>query len=651
MAVCRDVLERYGDAPRVSGAAVTDLFISYKSEDRDRVARLVAALEADGVRVWWDAHLGGGDAWRDTIEEELNAARCVIVVWSNLSTGREGSFVRDEASRAVRRGVYLPVRIDAVDPPLGFGETQALPMIGWKGDRSDPRYAAVLSAARAVIAGTARPAHRSTAEMPARGLDRRLAIGGGAALAAAAVGAGGWWALHRGPGAPQDSVAVLPFENLSGDPAQAYFSDGVAEELRSALTRIARLKVAARSSSELVRADPAPTAAAKLGVANIVTGSVQRGAETIRVTAELIDGTSGLSRWSQSYGRATGDALAIEVEIAESVADALSIALGRAEKALLALGGTTNPVAHDAYLRGQALIAQQKGDEALKEYDSAIAVDPNYALARAERVHAIVNIAGATLGGAALRAKLTEAEAEARRAVALAPRLVAPLSILGYVLEVRLDLRGAADAYAAAYKAGPGDAAVLRAYAQFLAMIGRGAEAVPMAQRAISLDPLRPSNFGFLGRVLLYASRTDEAIATLRQGVARLPHDAFARVNLGTALITRSDFAGAMTAVAALDADDYNRLLIEGAATSRLGDRAASDRALAALVKLHGDNSQYQIAEVHAQRGEPDLAFAAIARAWELADPGLEVLKTDPLLAPLRVDPRFATWLAKIGFP
>ena len=630
---------------------MADLFISYKSEDRDRVARLVAALEADGVRVWWDAHLGGGDAWRDTIEEELNAARCVIVVWSNLSTRREGSFVRDEASRAVRRGVYLPVRIDAVDPPLGFGETQALPMIGWKGDRSDPRYAAVLAAARAVIAGTARPAHLSAAEMPARGFDRRLVIGGGAALATAAVGAGGWWALHRGLGAPQDSVAVLPFDNLSGDPAQAYFSDGVAEELRSALTRIARLKVAARSSSELVRADPAPTAAAKLGVANIVTGSVQRGAETIRVTAELIDGTSGLSRWSQSYGRAIGDALAIEAEIAESVAEALSIALGRAEKALLSLGGTISPVAHDAYLRGQALIAHQKGDEALKEYDAAIAADPNYALARAERVHAIANIAGATLGGAALRAKLMEADAEARRAVALAPRLVAPLSVLGYVLEVRLDLRGAADAYAAAYKTGPGDAAVLRAYAQFLAMIGRGAEAVPMARRATTLDPLRPSNFGFLGRVLLYAGRTNEAIATLRQGVARLPDDAFARVNLGTALITRGDFAGAMKAVATLAAVDYNRLLIEGAATARLGDRGASDRALAALVRLHGDSSQYQIAEVRAQRGEPDLAFAAIARAWELADPGLEVLKTDPLLAPLRVDRRFATWLAKIGFP
>ena len=630
---------------------MADLFVSYKSEDRDRVAPLVAALEFDGLAVWWDAHLGGGDAWRDTIEDELNAAPCVLVVWSSHSTRREGSFVRDEANRALRRGVYLPVRIDAVDPPLGFGETQALPLIGWKGDRSDPRYAAVLTAARAVIAGTARPAHRPATAAPARGPDRRLVVGGGAAVAVAAVGAGGWWALHRGHGAAQDSVAVLPFANLSGDPAQAYFSDGIAEDLRGALTRIVRLKVAARTSSELMRNADAPTAAAKLGVANILTGSVQRGADTIRVNAELVDGKSGLSRWSQSYDRALGDALAIETGIAESVADALSIALGRAEKALLSLGGTTNPAAHDAFLQGQALAAEQKTEASVKEYDAAIAADPAYALARADRAQSITNVAAATLGGAALRAKLTEAEAEARRAVALAPRLGVPLAMLGFVLENRLDLRGASDAYAAAYKAAPGDATVLRRYADFLGAIGRGAEAVAVARRAAALDPLRPSGPGFLGQVLLAAGRIDEAIARLRQAVARLPDSALTRSNLGVAFIAAGEFAEAMEAVATLGVDDQFRLTIEGAATARLGDRAASDRALATLVSIYGEGAQYQIAEVHAQRGELDLAFFALARAWDLADPGLIDLKIDPLLAPLHADPRFATWLAKIGFP
>ena len=630
---------------------MTDLFVSYKSEDRDRVAPLVAALEEDRLKIWWDAHIGGGDAWRESIETELNAARCVLVVWSARSTGPEGSFVRDEATRALRRGVYLPVRIDGVDPPLGFGETQALPLIGWKGDRSDPRYAAVLAAARSVIAGTARPAYRPSAASPTRGLERRIVLGGGAALATVAVGAGAWWALRPRVGAAQDSVAVLPFANLSGDPAQAYFSDGIAEELRSALTRIVRLKVAARTSSELVRADPAPTAAKKLGVANIVTGAVRRGADTIRVTAELIDGATGLSRWSQSYDRAIGDALAIETGIAESVANALSIALGRAEKALLSLGGTTNPAANDAFLRAEALAAREKFDEAVQAYDSAIAADPRYALARAGRASTISTSAGNSLGGAALRARLTEAEAEARRAVMLAPGLGRPLAMLALVLETRLDLAGAANAYAAAYKAAPGDAAVLRGYSEFLGELGRGAEAIPMVRKAIGLDPLRPNGPAFLGQVLLSCGRTDEAITAYRQGLAQLPNDIAAKANYSIALIAKGDFAEANKVVATLAKDDFNRLTVLASTAARMGDRAASDRALATLVRLYSDQDQYQIAEAHAQRGEADLAFAAIARAWDLTDPGLTGLKTDPLLAPLHGDARFAVWLAKIGFP
>ena len=630
---------------------MADLFVSYKSEDRARVAPLVAALEADGVSLWWDAHLGGGAAWRDTIERELNGARCVLVVWSTRSTGPEGTFVRDEATRALRRGVYLPVRIDAVEPPLGFGETQALPLIGWKGDRADARYQAVLAAARAVIAGTARPAIPRTAPTAARaGIDRRVLIGGGAAVAVAA-GTGGWFALHRGADAAQDSVAVLPFANLSGDPAQAYFSDGIAEELRGALTRIVRLKVAGRTSSELMRDADGPTAAAKLGVANIVTGSVRRGANTIRVSAELVDGASGLSRWSQSYDRAIGDALAIETGIAESVANALNIALGRAEKVLLTLGGTANAAAHDAYLRGQALVGKSQHEPAVKEFDAAIAADPNYALALASCAQSTTIIAANTLGGAALRPKLAEAEADARRAIAFAPGLGVSLMALGFVLQYRLDLRGAAAAFAAAYRAAPGDAMVLRRYAGFQSAAGRGDDAIALFRRALALDPLRPNAQATFGIILLRAGHLDEAIAALRQGLARLPGTPFAINDLATALIAKGQLAEARKVAATLPEDGYVRLTLEAIAAARLGDRAASDQALAALVQHYSDVSQYEITEVHARRGEPGLAFAALDRAWELADPGLIGLKTDPLLAPLHADPRFAAWVRKIGFP
>ena len=618
--------------------------MSYKSEDRARVTPLVAALEADGVGVWWDAHIGGGTEWRDTIESELNAARCVLVVWSQRSIGPGGSFVRDEATRALRRGVYLPVRIDPVEPPLGFGETQALSLIGWKGDRTDPRYLGLLAAVQAVIAG--KPRSIPAAYERKRGVDRRLMLGGGAV--AVAAGLGGWWASHRGS-APGDSIAVMPFANLSGDPSQAYFSDGIAEELRDALTRIASLKVAARTSSELMRDADVATAAARLGVANILTGSVRRGAGTVRINAELVDGRSGLTRWAQTYDRVIGDALAIQTNVAESVADALQITLGRAEKALLSIGGTTNTAAQDAFLQGRNLVRQNKVELALKQYDAAIAADPNYAGAHALRASYVVDAAQRTLSGSALRAKLSEAEAEARHAMALAPGWGVPLAVLGIVLQTRLDLRGARQAFDAAFKALPGDATVLRTKGGFDSLMGNE-DAIALWQRAQALDPLRPRNPLNLANISLNLGRLDEAIAAARTGLARFPGDAEALITLSQALLAKGQPGEAMKAAALVPPGDYTRPFLESVASAAT-DRATSDRNCAFLVEKFGDVAQYQIAAAHAWRRETELAFTAIARAWDLLDPGLLQFKTDPLLASLRRDPRYGEWLRKIGFP
>src|SRR6476659_11133453 len=131
---------------------MSDVFVSYKAEDRARVLPIVDALQSDGLSVWWDAHIGVGDKWRDTIAARLDDARCVLVVWSKRSVGPEGHFVRDEAARALKRGAYLPVCIDKVDPPLGFGASQALPMQGWKGDRRDARYGALLAGVQSIAA-------------------------------------------------------------------------------------------------------------------------------------------------------------------------------------------------------------------------------------------------------------------------------------------------------------------------------------------------------------------------------------------------------------------------------------------------------------------------------------------------------------------
>jgi serine/threonine-protein kinase len=298
----------------------TDVFVSYKAEDRARLKPLVAALEAEGFKVWWDAQIDSGTNWHKEIEQHLDAARCVVVVWSKRSVGDEGHFVRDEARRAQRRGAYVPVCIDAVEPPLGFGEVQALSLKAWKGDQTDPRFRALADVVRQRITGEHTAPHPPPPAQPQ--IPRRALIAGGAGVAALAAAGVGAWALLKPSSAPA-SIAVLPFANLSSDPAQAYFSDGVADEIRSALARLGGLTVIGRTSSEAVRHDDAKTAANKLGVANILTGSVRQSPSTIRIIAELTDGRTGADRWTQDYDRAPGDTIKIQTDIAENVATAL----------------------------------------------------------------------------------------------------------------------------------------------------------------------------------------------------------------------------------------------------------------------------------------------------------------------------------------
>jgi TolB-like protein len=452
---------------------VTELFLSYKAEDRQRVAALVAALEADGLSVWWDAHIGGGDDWRDTILRHLEAARAVIVVWSRRSIGPAGHFVRDEASRALKRGTYLPILIDNVDPPLGFGEMQALDLSGWKGDRDDERYHALLSALRRRLGTKANGAKPSP---PRRtGLDRRTAIISGGAAAVAAAGVGVWF-VSRQPSVRADSIAVLPFANLSGDPRQSYFSDGIAEELRNALARLAGLKVVGRTSSEAVRNDDAATAAKRLGVANILTGSVRRSPSTIRVSAQLVDGRTGIERWSENYDRTPGDAIKIQTDIAENVARALAVALAGAARAAIAVGGTQIAAAQNLLLKA---IAKQRGDseedlkESLSLTDAALALDANYAEAYVWKALGLISYAGSFANETELPEYRSQAMRVAQHALSLAPDLASAHNALAQIHHISLNLRAADQEYKRALRLSPGEAETIRDYAQFAAKMGR----------------------------------------------------------------------------------------------------------------------------------------------------------------------------------
>ena len=632
---------------------MSDVFVSYKAEDRARVLPLVEALEADGLSLWWDAHLGGGDEWRDSIQEQLAAARCVIVVWSKRSVGRSGSFVRDEATRALRRHVYLPVRIDKVEPPLGFGETQAIPLIGWKGDRADPRYLAVLGAAQAIIAG--KPHVHHAIAVADDGVSRRALIAGGAATAAVA-GAGGWFLLKPDSAAASDSIAVLPFANLSGDPAQAYFSDGIAEELRSALTRIARLKVIGRTSSELMRDADAKVAAKKLGVANILTGSVRKSPATIRINAQLVNGTTGIERWSETYNRAPGDALEIQSSIAENVANALSIQLGRVEKAALTLGGTANAAARDLYLKAEAALNVAGGEadyrKILALLDSAITLDANYAAAYAgrSRVLRALTVEFATTPDM-LRIGLGNAVTSATQGIALAPAFAPSYSSLGLALQSQLAFARALDAQRKAYQLSPGDAYVVRVLAETLGAVGQVAESLRLADRAVTLDPLDAGSFSVKARCLYWARRFAPSATAAQQALALAPTRTAPQVTRANILILLGRPEEGIAELDKRDKGDWARLTTTAIATARMGDRAAADRALAAFNAIDDGTLGYQFAQIRAQRGEIDQAFAALDKAVEASDPGLYTLPVDPFLDPLRRDARFGALIRKLDFP
>ena len=633
---------------------MSEIFVSYKAEDRARVRPLVDVLQADGLSLWWDAHIDGGDEWRESIQQNLADAACVIVVWSKRSVGSEGSFVRDEATRALRRRVYLPVRIDKVEPPLGFGETQALPLIGWKGDRADPRYLAVLAAARAIVAGKPQVA-RARSAAANDGVSRRTLVAGGVATAAVA-GAGGWLLLKPGSAAATDSIAVLPFANLSGDPAQAYFSDGMAEELRSALTRIARLKVIGRTSSELMRDTDSKAAARKLGVANILSGSVRRSPSTIRISAQLVNGENGIERWSETYDRAPGDALKIQSSIAENVANALSIQLGRVEKAALTLGGTANAAASDRYLKAVAAhqVAGNEADfrEVLAMFESAIQLDRNFAAAHERRASILSTIAGQfSTGAEAIHLGLDQAITAARRAIELAPVYAPGHAALGSALMLQLAFAEGLEAQRKAYQLGPGDGYVNRVLADSLSSLGQSAKAIQLVDRAIALDPLNASGFTSKSACLFFARRFAPAIAAARQSLALAPARVTPKAYIASGLMLLGKPQDALTELDKIEAGDWQRISYTAVARARMGDRAAADRALAALIAIDDGTFGYQFGQVRAQRGELDLAFAALDQAWNARDPGLSSLLADPFLDPLRSDPRYHALVARIDFP
>ena len=621
---------------------MSDVFISYKAEDRRRVQPLVDALHSDGYSVWWDQHISAGDEWRPTIERQLDAARCVIVAWSKRSVGPEGQFVRDEASRALQRRVYVPVAIDNVRIPLGFGESQATSLRGWRGDPSDARYQAVLAAVRRIVGGGT---EEVTDKHPQMRIGRRAAIAGGV-VAVAVAGIGGWALLKRGAADASDSIAVLPFANLSADPAQAYFADGIAGEIRNSLTRVPGLKVAGSTSSVAVREDDAQTAARRLGVANILTGNVRHTSSTIRVTTELIDGVTGLTKWSQNYDRAPGDAIKIQTDIAGDVARALAVALSANTREALAAGETSNIAAQTLVFQARNLSYQLTVpalQQSLQLLDRASSLDPNYARAYAMKSFVANNLASQT---AVTSDELTrgrdQALQQAKVALSLAPNLPIARSALGWAYLLKLQVAQSIREHKIALSLASGDPDVIRNYGYVMSNIGKPEEALRHVDQALALDPLNWASHLAHVSVLFYARRYEEAVR-YSQKLKRDSPDLFRfPVLLGHSLL----MLGRTEEAAAAFGEDITG---EALLAARSGNRELAVARIADLKERHGDFGNFNSARIYAQLGEKDAAFEALNRAWEVRESSLVGLKVDPYLDPLRGDSRYEALVVRLG--
>jgi len=628
----------------------TDVFVSYKAEDRTRLAPLVAALEAEGFNVWWDAHIGGGANWREDIQEHLNAAKCVIVAWTKRSVAREGNFVRDEATRAQRRGTYLPVRLDAVEPPLGFGEVQALSLIGWKGDVDGPQLKSVVDAVRNVIAGKTFAPGRPVWDQPR--MTRRSAVGGGIG-AAVAIGAGGWWLL-KPAAANANRIAVLPFADLSGAHDQSYFAEGIAEELRSALSRVG-LQVIGRASSDAVKALDTRAAAAKLGVENILTGSVRRSAEMVRISAQLVSAEDRVEHWAQSYDRSPGDEIKIQTDIAVNVAQALSVALGHAGKAALTLGGSADSSAQDLLLQARKLFGEADGPDAMRAalalIDQAISKDPNYADAYVEKANLLVQLAARYgYSNTNVAQEWVDAAAAATKAVELAPRLGPAYSALAELQIGRLDFAAGLDSLNRAISLAPNNAEVLAIGARELPWLSDANEGLRLADQAIALDPLNGPTYQWRAYALIVLRRFREAIAAGRKVLAVAPKQLTAHAQIGNSLIALNQLPAAEAEFTQMPSDHPLRMAGEAMIAARRGRIEQVDEMVAHMRAIVGP-ARFQYGQVYTQTGDLDRAFAEFDKAAAAKTPGMIYLKSDPLIEPIRKDLRYAALLKRLNFP
>jgi TolB-like protein/Flp pilus assembly protein TadD len=460
------------------------------------------------------------------------------------------------------------------------------------------------------------------------------------------------------------SIAVLPFVNMSEEKSNEYFSDGISEELLNLLAKVPQLRVTARTSSFSFKGKDTriPEIARQLHVAHVLEGSVRKAGNTVRVTAQLVRARDGYEMWSQTWDRRLDDIFKIQDEIAADVIKQLEVSLLGDAAAKMALGGTRDPAAFDAYLRassayrrfGPVNLAAGGGNKeglqtAIAAYSDAIRIDADYALAYAGRSLAYADFARALVSGPDVGGYFDKAQADARAAIRLAPDLAESHLALANFLAGTLELTDATPEYERALALAPGNAGILKDFGAFADIIGRSEAGLAAAHRLLILDPLNAMNHFGLGVSLTFARRYGDAARAFAETRALGQDDVAVNMWLGIAYYFGGDFENARVACAR--AGDINGPWCLSMVYDKLGKHADAEAMLAKVMAVAGDRFAEGYADVYAQWGDTARALDWLDTAMRNRDPYMAYTKVNPFFDPLRKEPRFQAIERALKFP
>lgn len=562
---------------------MADVFVSYARSDRGRVEPLVRALEGQGYSIWWDPQIPAGQEFDELIAQELQCARCVVVVWTETSVASR--WVRGEARDAADRSILVPVRFGGVQLPIDVRAIHTTDLDDWNDDSDSPAFRTVATSIASLL-------HRPAATDEPERAER-----------------------SRKP-----AICVLPFENISGDPEQSYFSDGITEDIITDLSHVSSLDVTSRNSAFVYkgRRMNIPDVARQLRVGYVLEGSVRKVGNRVRITAQLIEGATDKHLWAERYDRDLDDIFAVQDDISRSIVAALKVRLASSESRAIAQRGTNSPEAYRFYLMARRYWVggwARHRPVIIRLCEKAVQLDPDYA-----RPWALLAICQSDIRFTADSSGQYGLEA-AERALEIDPNL--------------------ADAHAAK--------------ARILAARGNYDEAWGYHQRALSLDPESYEVNVGAARWAIYTHRPDQALKYLSAAAKADTADVWAVGMAGQVHEELGDEQGARASacecvarvekVLQTEPDNTNALAFGVSALVRLGelDRAHDWAELVLLIDPENDsNALYNTSCGMAKAGEADLALDLLGQvAARIGIEGLLWMRQDSDWAAFHGDPRF----------